>query len=237
MGFGILFAGYFLLLNFAYYGFTDAIASVIMLYALYKLSGINRGFRNAAIASVIFTVFGLFELVISVIGLFYGEGLEGIVFYSALIRHVIIATTSALMLIGMREIADEVGIGSLARKCNKLAYATVAIYLLNIALETGELGSFIDIKILVYAAVLSIALTLAVTVASLSAIFNCYSQICMPEDNTPDYTEPKSRFAFVNEFRAHQEEKQKEYAEYKLNKFKKRMEKAKQKENKNADKK
>ncbi len=230
MGFGILFAGYFLLLNFAYYSFTDAIASIIMLYALYKLSGINRGFKNAAIASLVFTVFGLFELVIGIIELFYSAaGLESIIYYSALIRHVIVAITTSLMLMGMREVADEVGIGSLAKKCNKLTYATIVIYLFNIAMETEELGSFIDIKILVYAAVLSIVLTLSLIIANLSAIFNCYAQICMPEDNTPDYTEPKSRFAFVNEFRAHQEERQKEYAEYRLNKFKEKLEKTKQK--------
>ena len=187
---------------------------------------------------MVFTAFGIFELVIAIIGLLFGTaGLESIMYYAALARHVIVAVTTALMLIGMREVAEEVGIKSLSKKCNKLSYATVIIYLYNIAMETGELGRLIDIKILVYMAVLSIVATMALNIANLSAIFNCYSQICMPEDNTAEYETPKSRFSFVNEFRAHQEEKQKEYMEYKLDKFRKRVEKAKQKKQSNENKK
>ena len=238
MGFGILFAGYFLLLDFVYYNFTDAIAAVIMLYALYKLSGVNRGFQNAAIASAIFTVFGIFELGVGMVDLFTGfTGLGDLTYYTSLVRYVIIAITTTLMLIGLRDVADEVGMNSLKKKCNKLAYATIAIYIFNIALETRELGQLIDIRILVYATVLSIVATISLTIANLTAIFTCYSQICMPEDNTTEYIPPKSKFEFVNRMREHWDERQKEYAEYKLNKFKEKAEKAKQKQNKNDKKK
>ena len=62
MGFGTLFIGYFLLLNLTYYGFTDVIAASVMLLGLYKLSGVNKYFKAAAISSGALLVFSLGEL-------------------------------------------------------------------------------------------------------------------------------------------------------------------------------
>ena len=53
-------------------------------------------------------------------------------------------------------------------------------------------------------------------------------RICMPGEKT--YTEPrKSKFEFVNKFREHEAEKQKEYAEYKLSKMANQSKKKKKK--------
>ena len=54
----------------------------------------------------------------------------------------------------------------------------------------------------------------------------------MPEDLIPKAPKP-SRFEFVNKFRRHEEEKQREYAEYKMGKFEQKMEKLKGKAKKN----
>ena len=67
MGFGTLFVGYFLLLNVGYTYYTDALAAAIMLYAFYRLSSINKPFRRAAFAAGAFLVFGLSELILSLI--------------------------------------------------------------------------------------------------------------------------------------------------------------------------
>ena len=230
MGFGTLFAGYFLILNFAYYRFTDAVAAVVMLYALYKLSGVNSYFKLSTIGAGALTLFGIYELVIAILEMLGMIGdLTVLNSVSALIRHFILAATTALMLMGMRDVAREVDLPALSRKCNYLAYVTVAVYTFNIILETSSLESFIDQVVLVYLAALSIIATLALIIVNLTAIFGCYYRICMPEDNTAEYTEKKSRFSFVNAFRAHEEEKQKEYAEYKLDKLKKKAEKQRQK--------
>jgi hypothetical protein len=41
MGFGMLFIGYFLLINITYFEYTDIIAAMLMLMAAYKLSFVN----------------------------------------------------------------------------------------------------------------------------------------------------------------------------------------------------
>ena len=54
-------------------------------------------------------------------------------------------------------------------------------------------------------------------------------KICMPEDVDNDVPDKPSRFEFVNKHREHTLQKQREYAEYKLEKFKKKNSKKKKK--------
>ena len=61
MGFGILFIGYFLILNLTYYGLTDVIAAAVMLLGLYNLSGYNKYFKWAFIATSVFLALSLGE--------------------------------------------------------------------------------------------------------------------------------------------------------------------------------
>ena len=70
---------------------------------------------------------------------------------------------------------------------------------------------------------------------NLILIYNCYMQICMPEDLLPKESK-KSKLEFINKFAEHEEEKRREYAEYKLEKMKKRAEKLKRKADNNGKK-
>ena len=109
MGFGTLFFGYFLILNIAYYGFTDIISALIMLLALSKLAPLYRPFRLAVYADAVFSVFALFELV-SQGADFLGIGfIGGLRPYLAVARYAIISIVTALILLGIREAAEEVG--------------------------------------------------------------------------------------------------------------------------------
>ncbi len=229
MGFGTLFFGYFLLLNIAYYSFTDAIAALVMLYALYKLSFLNRNFKYAAISAVVFSVFGIYELVIGFSDLLFGVGFSDTLYsLSAMIRSLIISVVTAFMLMGIRDTAKEVGLPKITIKANYLSFVTIAVYMLSILLEMSSLGSWLAaeaLAILVLIAVISVPVLVAV---NLTVIFSCYAKICMPGDNSPKLEKEKSRFEFVNKFREHEEEKQREYAEYKLSKMKQKAEKSKQ---------
>ena len=237
MGFGTLFAGYFLILNFTYYRFTDAIAGVIMLYALYKLSSVNKYFRYASIAAAALTLFGVGEFGVAIFDMLFSiESSAALNTYLALIRHFLIAATTLLMLLGMRDVSREVGLRSLRVRCNYLAYVTLGVYTANIILETSGLDAWIPTALLGPLAAITLLATLALIVANLYCIFSCYSKICMPEDNSLNDTEKKSRFGFINDFREHTAEKQREYAEYKLSKIKKKAEKQKQKNKKNDEK-
>ena len=68
MGFGTLFVGYFFILNFPYCAYTDALAALLMLYGLYKLSGINENFKRATYFTAVFALFGIAELFLELFG-------------------------------------------------------------------------------------------------------------------------------------------------------------------------
>lgn len=230
MGFGTLLFGYCLILNLNY-RFTDAAAAVIMLYALYKLSGVNRSFKLAAVGSAALTAFGIYELVIAAADMLFAVRIpEALDTASVLLRYFILGTTSTLMLLGMRDVCREVGLGELSKRCSRLSYATVTVYAFYMLMELDLLASIVPsglFRVMVLLALLSVP---AVVILNLVAIYGCYSKICMPEDKGAEAQEKKSRFEFVNKFREHEEERQREYAEYRLDKMKKKAEKAKQKQ-------
>ncbi len=230
MGFGTLFFGYFLLLNIAYYRLTDAIAALVMLYALYKLSFVNKNFKCAAISSLLFCVFGLYELFIGLSDMFFGAVYPDMLYsVSAMVRSLTVCIVTAFMLMGIRDVAHEVGLPKIKIKANYLAYVTVGVYMLNVLLEMSELGSWLPAEILAILVLVTVISVPILVITNLTAIFSCYQKICMPNEKYREDKKEKSRFGFVNKFRAHEEEKRREYAEYKLNKIKKRQEKIKQK--------
>ena len=69
----------------------------------------------------------------------------------------------------------------------------------------------------------------ALTLYSLTVIYSAYKWICMPEDVDNDVKEKPSRFGIIESFRARQEQKNREYAEYKLNKMKENASRKKRK--------
>lgn len=224
MGFGILFLGYFLLLNFAYPEYTDAISAAIMLYALYKLSSVNKNFKLAFFASAVFTVFGVFELGVEIYTMFLPiSSLTTFYSITAILRHSLSAALTILMLLGMRDVSAEVGLGTHSKKCTYLSYATLAASLFGVLLEASGLGVIFEGQALAVMAAISILATLAVIALNLGAIYTCYMQICMP--NEQNMERKKSKSALVESFRRHEEEKQREYAEYKFEKFKQKMNK------------
>lgn len=234
MGFGILFIGYFLLLNFAYSAFTDAIAGAIMLYGLYKLSGINRGFRYASLAAGGFTALGVAKLLCEVLELFslipHSELLVSVL---AIIKCVAVGGVTVLTLLGMKEVSAEVGLSELSEKCLRTSILALPVYVLSLTLEVLGLFSLTEFTALVVISVISIVLSLTLEVIVLIRIYACYMRICMPEDVKMEVEDKPSRFGFVNAFRRHEEERQKEYAEYKLEKMRRSAEKKKNNGNKN----
>ena len=223
MGFGILFIGYFLLLNFAYQGYTDAICAVLTLYGLYKLSGINKGFRYSAVVSVGFLALGIASLVITVghaFGLFkIPDALYTVI---SCIRYLVVGATSVLMLHGMRDVLREVGLKPLSYKCEQLIYMTYPIYGAGAVFELLGLTGWLGAKVMAFLSVFLIVANLTLIVLTLINIYSCYMRICMP--NQREMTEKESKFGFVNAFRKHEMEKQKEYSEYRIEQQRKRNE-------------
>lgn len=225
MGFGTLFIGYALLLNVTYYGASDVFAGLIMLLGLMKLSTVNSRFAEAKWVAVGFSAFGLIEFVLFFLRLFsyrFAEAYDGLAGYVAIFRYVILAALTVLMLFGMRDVAREVGLDALAKRCGRLSYATLAVYALWVVLDLPFLAITGAAMAAVYFA--AIVAMLVVLLTNLVTVYGCYMRICMPGEEHGRRRKP-SRFAFVNEYRERQEARAKEEEEYRREQIKKRAEK------------
>ncbi|MBO7305080.1 MAG: hypothetical protein J6V09_07665 [Clostridia bacterium] len=220
MGFGTLFIGYFLLLNVTFYSlYTDLLAALIMALGLYKLSGINRPFRWACYSSYVFAAVGAYELAVQFASFFTGKSYTDLTAYAAIPRAAIIATLTVFMLLGIREVSEEVGLDALQKRAHITVFFVPVIYLIFGALELPMLQEVLPLKAIAVLSLISLLSTFTLVAVNLVTIYSAYMRICMPEDKDYDAPEKPSRFEFINRHREHTKEKQREYAEYKLNKM------------------
>ena len=230
MGFGTLFFGYFLLLNITYFTFSDLIAALIMSMALYKLSTVNQPFKNGFYASIVFSVLGFAELITGIIKMFYPtEFTSELIEYITIPRCFIIAILTLFILLGIESVADEVGLGELAKRAHITLPFVLVIYAISAVLEVPLFISGIGVKILAAASAVTLLAIFAIVIVNLVTIYRAYMKICMPEDVDNEAPDKPSRFEFINKHREHTKQKQREYAEYKLEKFKKKNSKKKKK--------
>ena len=209
MGFGTLFFGYFLLLDIAYYLITDVIAAAIMAYALSKLSTVNRGFKAALIASLVFLVFSAAEFAYGAYEmLFTPPNNPALISYSAALRNVIISILTFTALEGMRDVSAEVGLELLSKKCKIAAYATLPVYLIAIIAETPALLSFTTTYVAAIIGVSSILITLILIIVNLTIIHSCYCGICMPEENEQQSSsKKKKKESFLDSYKRQRDER------------------------------
>ncbi len=223
MGFGTLFFGWFLLLNITYYAFTDLIAALIMAMAFNKLSSVNKPFKGAFFTSIIFAGIGAFELVVQIIAMFKPSGgYEALLSYTDIFRYALVATLTLFMLLGIENVAEEVGLQTLAKKARYTMPFISAVYLILAVLSIQDLQRIVDVPVLALFSIISLLASLILNVVNLTTIYGAYMKICMPDDKDNDISDKPSKFGFVNKYREHSAEKQKEYIEYKLEKMKKK---------------
>lgn len=217
MGFGILFIGYFLLLNLTYYGYTDLIAALVMLMAFYKLSSFNRHFKTAIIPTLLFALVAMVELaeaLLSTLGMNMGFIIE----YTAASRYLLIGVLTVFMLMGIREIAKEVGASITESRARYSTPFTYVLFALGAIFEFPSMGNLIPSQPLAIIALILLLSIFLLMITVLITVYSAYMHICMPEDIDNDAPDKASRFGFVNKFKEHENERNREYAEYKINK-------------------
>ena len=220
MGFGTLFFGYFLLLNITYFTFTDLLAALIMAMGLYKLFEVNAQFKSAFYTAIIFSVIGLVEVVAGFITMFAPlVSLDTILDYTALVRYIVIAILTLFILQGIERVASEVGLTELASRAKTSMPFSLGLYLVSALLSVPLYTTETVMIVLKVASAFAMLLTLIIVSANLVTIYRAYMRICMPEDVDNEAPDKPSRFEFINRHREHTEEKQKESAEYRFNKF------------------
>lgn len=221
MGFGTLFIGYFLLLNVTYYSYTDLICALIMALGLYKLSTVNRYFKYTLYTALAFAAVGATEFVREVI-LTFSPAANLSLEFLPILRSGVLCALTVCMLLGIREVATEVDLPTLAARAKRMTIPTALIYLTTIILDTPSLfASAKPIAVAVFFVLVLIA-TLFLIINNLITIYSAYMRICMPSELTEN---KQSRFEFVNKFRKYEEEKSAEYAKYRQEKLKNKAKK------------
>ena len=216
MGFGTLFIGYFLLLNVTYYSYTDLICALIMALGLYKLSTVNRYFKYTLYTALAFAAVGATEFVREIILMFSPTANLSLDFLPIL-RSAVLCALTVCMLLGIKEVAAEVDLPSLAKRAERMLIPAALIYLPTIILDTPTLFVSVDpLAVAVFFALLLIA-TLFLHINNLITVYSAYMRICMPSELTQN---KQSRFEFVNKFRKYEEEKSAQYAKYRQEKLK-----------------
>ena len=233
MGFGILFIGYFFLINITYFTLTDVVAAVLMLLALSSLSRFNKPMKLALYADGLFVVIALLEFLLEVLLMFSLVNTANLLDIFILLRHITLAVLNVFLLLGIRSLALEVGLEKLANKCAMALPLPVLAYLLSALLEVSPLFQNTPVELTQYVALIALLLTIIGVIVVLARIYNAYARICMPEDIEMEVK--PSRFAFINRFREKQAQRdletQEEMARLRAERQRKRMEKQKRKKN------
>lgn len=227
MGFGILMIGYFLILNLTYYEATDLIAGIIMLMAFYKLRTVNKYFSFAILPAALFAAVGIPELV-AITASFFARDLTAILNYTAAPRCLLLCILSILMMKGIHKVSEEVEVYKTAKNAKNVQPFIYLVFggmlILELPFTFGDGSKWIYLAGLIF-----LLGCFALVLYSLTVIYSAYKWICMPEDVDNDVKEKPSRFGIVASFRARQEQKNREYAEYKLNKMKEKASRKKRK--------
>ncbi len=228
MGFGALFLAYILILNIAYFSFTDLLCALMLLLGTYKLSAVEKSYKYASFALVPFAILGIFELVTGFASIFGKELVnETVMTVIGIIRYLLITAFSYYILLGIEKLAAEVDLPLLKSKAKRQKILTLTVFPLTAFFELPILGSILPLKALAIIAVVLLISAFAVSILTLFVIYSAYMHICMPSDLV--YKEKTSKLGFVNRFREHEEQKRREYADYKIEKFKESNSKNKKK--------
>ncbi|HBJ19440.1 MAG TPA: hypothetical protein DDY70_06890 [Clostridiales bacterium] len=217
MGFGTLFIGYFFLLNISYFNYTDLLAAAIMAMGLYRLGQINRPFRFALFADLALLLIGAGELVSVMIPIFSpAADLSAFTLPLGVARYLILAVYHLFLLLGIKAVAEEVGLTKLATRAQALLVLPLLSYLASALFDIPDIFPTAAAKETAIIAFAILLLTLLSCVLVLVTVYRCYAKICMPEDL--DMPEKPSRFAFVNRMRerrdAREAERVQERADY-----------------------
>ena len=211
MGFGVLFIGYFLLLNVTNYTLTDLICGAVMALALSKLASVNKGFRLSMIAALIFTAVGAVEFVSEALIMLNVIGTP--LSFVFPVRTVSAFALSCLILRGIIEVSEEVELTKTARMARRaipfLCLNSLINLFLGIPLFYAPLPTVVTAGIFTANLLLSLVLTAYVLII----IYTCYANIGMQNSQKA----PK-REGFFEKLEKRQTERNLEYMEYKKSK-------------------
>ena len=201
MGFGLLFIGYFFMLNFPFQGIDllpDVVGCIIMLVAVRKLLLYcdDRGFRYAEKSLYPFTIFAL-ALLFYQLADFFGflpDTLADIYYVFMIVYSIVVGAYHIFLLYGIYTLSKSVSLDKLSARATRMVALTAVYYIaqiLNYTNVTGAVASLTNSP-----EVLRSYINLAVYLISIvwmlltwKLIFSCYVHICLEGDEDMPYHE------------------------------------------------
>lgn len=202
MGFGLLFIGYFFMLNFPYKGIDllpDIVGCIIMLVAVRKLllyCGGNRGFKLAEKSLYAFSILALVILFYQLAG-FFGflpDALSAIYTAFMLVYSLVVGAYHVFLLYGIYTLSKEVQLPKLSARAVRLLAVTIVYYLLQILNDTGASRAIASMTASpdMVASYINLAIYIISIIWMLftwKLIFSCYVHICLEGDEDMPYHE------------------------------------------------
>ena len=204
MGFGCLFFGYIIGINFVYNGFTDIISFLFILYALLLLSRHNKYFKSSLYAIIPLCIAGLCYFVFELFSLFdimSFSNTELIHSYYAILSSILKLVYTFLLLKGIETLTLELDIPHLRIKAFRNRLFICLFYVLNIMTQLQSDGLA---KFAFYAFIPVMLFGIVCHILNALLFYSCYMWICLEGDE--DMEQKESRFAFLNRLRRKESE-------------------------------
>jgi hypothetical protein len=200
MGFGYLFLGYLVSLNFLVYSqLTTPIAVVLMLRGMLSLSRFNRPLKEAYILlwpTLGISLIAFFAELLRMLGLIGAARFANIDAVLSFVVPFALLLFSWRMLCGIAELAEETGLPKLVYRAKRnllftvVAYVAFLFFSLPISADwyaAATLHAFLPVLLC----------RLVAMVLNTTLIYACYMWICMPEDL--EMQRKKTGIAFLDE--------------------------------------
>ena len=190
MGFGILFLGYFLTLNFEYRGVNvppDFLGYIIMIAACFKLSPYSVNFKKTIYSVIPLTVLSFGITVMEVMSAINSSFVFNYIADIRNIKYLLMVVMNYFLLSSLVDISKEVGRYKITNKCRRnIIITTILIFTVMILTLPFDFPYKDSISIMATIVLLNFAVLL-----NSVQIFSCYMWICYEGDEDMPMREPK----------------------------------------------
>lgn len=205
MGFGLLFIGCF----FSLIGLISIVrvaGFAVVIFASKKLKQYNSSFSLLGIAGVVMTIISLASAAADLVSWTIGEGYIGTGFVSVLghIESIASSLFALVLLWAIKNIATDTD----ERKIRVAAVRNAAFVIIYLGVYAVSILPFGFAK---YFSMPALIIWLVWVILTLVLVFSCYAGIC--DESDVDMARKPSRFAFINELRAKNDEREREKEE------------------------
>ena len=216
MGFGYVFLGYLVSLNFLVYSpLTTPLAVVLLLRGMQQLGRFNRPLKEGYIIlwpTLVLSLFAFFLELMRMLSLIGNARFEAINAWVSVAMPLALLLFTWRLLCGIAALAKETGLPKLVYRANRNLLFTVLAYAAYIFFSLPFSADWY-VSATMHAFVPVLLCRLVAMVLNAMLIYSCYMWICMPEDL--DMQRKKTGIAFLDELNEKMDKREEEAQEKK----------------------